>query len=1225
MWLGLVQKHEDKPDALRAQGFIALTDSMMDLSPNDTPINNPIGYKAHLDLRLLPGNDVLPYFVGSVAQAQAPVDLTVSVTGDLSQANGDVCVSAPALKAAGVDVTDVVVNATLRGQHITLDRLNARALDGDIWGKGFIKLLDGDMDIELALGQHPPSGRMEGLKIDSLLPLEVREQFGGRLFAHIRLLMGKNLGIGVVLEGPLVVNLDQPLPYSGSKQVVLRQGLPVAPGRRRPPSDDPQGALLSWKHQVLRLHDGLTLTADPEQVRIDRGLTFWPDTLRFTGLKAQVTGDNLGRMSALIKQPISTGPFSVRVALDGTPKRMEGSASVRLTNAQYQDHKLRSLTLDARLSGDTVHLDRFELDSPLGWLNVKGSATVFAGALDKIRADIPLSLDVSAERLALADIGALIGQPLKGEASLNNIKVRGSTKSPQVEGDLVVTDLRAMGEEFKRIGASFTLDNKTAKLKNLEILHGGGTKDDASFKLDADYDLNDHTFRINAKLAQVRVHEIPSLKALLPKELGVRGQLDLTLEAEGDTDSFLGGRIERRLYAKGNILLSGLEAKGLPLGEIILDLYTHDDIVKIEGRILDLLKVTASIDSWRPLSAEAELGFYRLSVLDELERFKPLYTTVDPSAPPPLVLPNAAPALLRGVNMTGAIKARYDERSGGLGIRVELERLQVGIANRMLENRLPIAMNFRDDTVTIEQLDIGTGDHQLALSGTATLGGELALDLSGQLDMSLLQILDQQINLARGALSLTLSARGDILTTATPKTPSTLDLAGLVLDGELAVSKPVRVELRALPSNEPLELSAGRIKITHEEVSIPSQNPLQIKALGGRAELSGGLKLKQFKPTSASLGLKAENITYHVPGTAMVTLDIPNLSLRATDLARLSPDTFQLRGEVKLSEGRFYQDFNIQQDFLREQVFNSWIKGESNVARADVNLMRKVPILQHLFVDIKLIAPDSFVVDNTIASAKVDMELGFNLHLQGPLKDNFRELTLNGDVGFKAGTIVFRGRKFEIQSSSQISFTGPLVPRLDIAAQAEIDTQQNFMSSVVGSTNLDRRRQIRPNDIARASRLYTIILGITGKLSDPPQVTLESNPFLPANDIFTLILTGQTLDQISAGGDDSPAFSVAFQTLIAPFVEAQIGKAISADAIKFSIAGGAAQLMYIQQLTNKLRVSGGVSLAGSDSNQVAVGAEYKFFDNLSVESTGQSTSNQGTTLNLRLRYHQSLD
>jgi hypothetical protein len=1234
------------PDAAN-QGLLQLGRSMMDLSPKGLPVDDPIGYEASLDLRLLPDSALLKYFLGDAVVADAPIDLAVAVHGDLSRADGQVALSAPALRAFGVAARSVALNATLAGQAITLDRFTARALDGDIWARGQIALLDGDMNIEVAAGQHPGIGRAEGLDLSSLLPPALRSQWSGRLTAHLRLLSSKPRGLGVALLGPITFDLDTPLPYSGAARVVLRQGLPAAPGKRSPPSDDPDGALLRWRYQVLHIHDALTITADTERVILGAGLVLRPDTLRFSDLKVQVSGENLGRFSSLFGvSDLSTGPFSVKLDLTGEPLRMHGSASVRFQSIRYLSaYHLRSFVLDARLAGDTIHLDRLELDSPLGELNVRGSAKPFMGALNRVRADIPFDLDVVADRLVLADIGALVGFPIRGDATFN-ARVHGSTKKPLVDGGVEVNNLKVMGEAFKAISARFTLDERIAKVQSVRVLHGEGAQEDARLDLDAEYNLLNHTFRVDAHLHKVRAHEIPTLKAMLPEALGLRGQLDIDLKAEGDTDSFLGGRIERRFFAEGNVILSGLAMRGMDLGDIQLNLYTHDEVLQVNGHILNLLKLTAHVDSWRPLSAQAELSFYRLSVMDVLERYKPLLedpappTTSDdallglttngkalgaaplPAAPVVASTPFAG-GLVKALDLTGVVRASLHERTG-LSVSLELERIHAKVMKRTFENREPILMAFRDDTLTIHHLDIGTGDYQLNLDGTVDTGGALDLDVHGQIDMSLLQMLGDAIPKAAGSLDVELYINGDILREATPADPGGVDLKKLEVLGEVKVGEPILVELRALPPNEPLELRSGSIAITDKGVMTRSGKALQLRALGGSVDIDFNVNLDHFQPLSAKIGLSANNLSYHVPGTAMVKLDIPTLTLRADDLKRMTPDNFKLTGDIRLVEGRFYQDFNVQQDFLREQVFEGLIKGESNVARADVSLMRKVPILQLLAIDLKISAPDSFVVDNTIAGAKVDLELGFDLNAQGPLRNNFSELNLKGDVSFKEGSIVFRGRKFAIQSSSQVSFNGGLEPRLDIAANAEIDTQQNLMSSVVGSTNLDRRRQIRPSDIARASRLYIITLALVGKLSDL-EITLESNPFLPTNDILTLIITGQTLDQISASGDDSPAFSMAFQALIAPFVEAQIGKAISADALKFTIAGGAAQLMYIQQLTNKLRIAGGVSLAGADSNQMAIGAEYKFFDNLSIETTGQSESNQGTTLNLRLRYHQSLD
>ena len=454
-------------------------------------------------------------------------------------------------------------------------------------------------------------------------------------------------------------------------------------------------------------------------------------------------------------------------------------------------------------------------------------------------------------------------------------------------------------------------------------------------------------------------------------------------------------------------------------------------------------------------------------------------------------------------------------------------------------------------------------------------------------------------------------------------------MAGLDVSGFLEVNPDDKLELsvRGLPSR--LFVEEGRITITNDRVEITQENALRGRTLGGAFGVWGGVDLVNFAPTVAEVMLEAFNITYNVSGLVRVTLDVPELVVHA-DLSKLSPEARKssrfnaeedlfVRGIVNISDGLFYKNYNFQSDLF--QQLQSQVAGRRTAERVDFDAFRGDTLLTNLALDLEVHAKESFRVRNEIAGNPVDIDIGLDMKVSGTLK----ELGLDGVVELTGGDFELFGHEFEIMPNSRLDFSpeDSFNPNLNITAQAEINTQSNFLSAISDSSALDRRRPIRAGDIARGAQIYIVSVAVTGLLN-VFEIELTSTPTLSQNDIVTLLLTGQTLADLGSN-PENPTLSVAFDTLVAPFVEAQVGNVISAEAFQFSIADGAAQLVYIQQVTDRLRIAGGISLAGADGNRQAIGGEYRFLENVSVELTGQNESDEGLMLNLQMRYLLPLD
>ena len=102
------------------------------------------------------------------------------------------------------------------------------------------------------------------------------------------------------------------------------------------------------------------------------------------------------------------------------------------------------------------------------------------------------------------------------------------------------------------------------------------------------------------------------------------------------------------------------------------------------------------------------------------------------------------------------------------------------------------------------------------------------------------------------------------------------------------------------------------------------------------------------------------------------------------------------------------------------------------------------------------------------------------------------------------------------------------------------------------------------------------------------------------------------------------------ESLLSPIFSSQLDTFISADQFKFLFSEGAAQFVYVKQITKALRIAAGVSIRGSEGNEQALSAEYYFNDRWFVDLTGQNTSDEEGKaptfkLGARLHWHLVLD
>lgn len=518
-----------------------------------------------------------------------------------------------------------------------------------------------------------------------------------------------------------------------------------------------------------------------------------------------------------------------------------------------------------------------------------------------------------------------------------------------------------------------------------------------------------------------------------------------------------------------------------------------------------------------------------------------------------------------------------------------------------------------------QPFQIGTDDQWLTLSFLASPRGDLDLTLTGLINASAAQMFVRDLVTAKGNLSLDIHVKGDFLD---KQGALVIDPKGFVVDGEIDVHTPISLELQGM--TDPIEIDDGIILIADASqcslgfdcVAIPKERPIRGNVLGGNFIFFGEVGREAIAIKNAELFLAANNISYRLKDELTVSFS-PDLQVNVSDFEDF--DTFRLSGNVDIADANYSKDFDDgDSNFIKDQILSLFIDSRKRVETYTPSFLRRLPQLGKIRLDVAVSAENSIGVDIKIAGAKLKLELGTQLRIAG----NIREILPTGIVAINQGTFTLRENDFEFQQGSQVAFNASMDGKLDISAAAEINTSSNAFSSVLGSSDLDRRRRISTGEATAGGTHYAISLNVGGSLFRPTW-HFDSSPYLTDTNIYALIFTGRTIEDFS--GND-----VAIETLLSPLFSSQLDTFFNADQFKILLSDGGAQFVYIKQINKGLRIAAGVSIKGAEGNEQAVSAEYYFNDNWYIDLTGQNTSDEAGRaptfkLGARLHWHLPLE
>ncbi len=592
---------------------------------------------------------------------------------------------------------------------------------------------------------------------------------------------------------------------------------------------------------------------------------------------------------------------------------------------------------------------------------------------------------------------------------------------------------------------------------------------------------------------------------------------------------------------------------------------------------------------------------------------------------------------LLGINLSargnifdaGRFSLRRMNIEGYLGVRDPIQ-FKMGVASSPFEISKGFFLIGRDHplcgkneiclyTPDAQPFTFGINGQWLELSLFAGSLGYADARLSGKVDVGIARLFVKDIASAQGRIDLNAQASGRFLD---KRGALNIDPAQFGIEGHVAVDRPISVELRSL--NDPINVTDGILKIAQGDecpskkqcIVIPEDRAFSGNAMGGNFRISSEIVRDVLTPKSGYLAITATNLGFRMKDELSLNVS-PDLLVTIKDFSNF--ETIKVSGDIDVADATYKKNFDDgSSNFIKEQILSMFVDSRRRVATYSPSFLRKMPELGKIQFDVGVSAENSISVDVRIAGATVNLELGTQARLGGTITD----IAPTGIFSINSGVFRMKDNDFDFQNGSQIAFSGSLDGKIDITASAEINTESNAFSAVTGNTDLDRRKRISSASANAASDMYAITLTVGGTLFQP-KWSFESSPYLSDTNIYALILTGKTIDDFS--GND-----IAMESLLSPIFSSQLDAFVNADQFKFLFSEGAAQFVYVKQITKALRVAAGVSIRGSEGNEQALSGEYYFNDRWFVDLTGQNTSDEEGKaptfkLGARLHWHLGLD
>ena len=1112
---------------------------------------------------------LVQYFIQDTVHFHVP-EAEIGVEGSLEWIDGVFRAEADVLDTAGLTFTDVSGKARLEDQRIYLQ-------------EGEANFHGGEIDVQWAYFDmfnvsYGGIGRFKGVDPASML----RD-----LDVDVPALAGSLSG-GVEVWGAVPMmrefDIDDPLPLYTDSQRELADVTVTTPWQFDPVGEQP---LPTGAIKVTR---GSRIQVDYDRVRVfDTRLRSGADRVDVENFELDYIDMELESATEPHAVDVSLniddiGPYLADMGVSGTSGRLvgnlqadgplyypEGSArlSVSDVGVRFGGELIEGEGAEfrARLDDGLLRVDRFDVDSGVGSLQANGRARLWGGARQ-----LAGSYDLAGVRLDVVDRVLNLQLGAFGEVDAEG-QFEGTVDRPEVGVHLTMGDGGIEGVGLRDLEIRGGMSPERWSIDELGFrLQGGGTVRASGF-LEPD----SGAYRADLAADGVDIGGV-GFVADLPRTLRPKGLLAVDLQGRGNL---------KRPGVGGDLVIDNLGIGGRSLGDVAIVIDTVDSTVYVEGAIPSVTTIALELPMAGDAPMHVELGMDRLDVaglLPELEEME----------------------LVQHLRATGTVDLYLEQNLSDYLVTARMDEIVLETPSQRYRTDGPVAVGLDSkNRLQIDRLRVGSDGRYVSVQGGVNLESWLTtLKVEGQLELDLIDVLGRYV-------------LDDML-------PETLVDASGVADVDLRIEgpsgrpKPIgTVEfnqasfvLRGFP--EPIRIQSGAVVFGRDALEIPEDRALVGEALGGVYSLSGNVAMDGYRPGKARLNLWSHNMMYRMADTANVSFDT-DLQVNAGQL--LLPRTWEVAGQINVLNALYYRNISLLEQELAGRVIGAFSR---QTERYEAGLLDSLPWLGDVQFNVDIRARDGVEIENRIDRFAVDLGMRLDLKLQQTLRDP----RLTGEIDVLDGEVRFQGETFEVRSGT-IEYLGSATnPRVGISAGADI---RNRCAETVETQQFDDTFSFSGNFGETERELYHVLLNVQGRL-ESLDIQLESNPYADQRDILSLMLTGCTVDALTASNASQPGLEIALGPLLGR-LEKEVRDVVKLS--EFTIMPGIerTEVRIGDRLTRRLvwrfQLDTGLSeTAGGQRYQL----EYQLSDRWSAELSERSRGETNNfLLDLKLKYRLPLD
>ncbi len=1117
------------------------------------------------------------------------LDSQIAVEGTLDMIDGGVAARAELLEAAGLTFTDIYGEATLQDEWIMLKRGRA-----DVHG-GTVRLDSGYFNMFQLL--YGTSGRFEGVDPASVLrDLEVSmPSLAGRLSGGFELDGG--IPRGLEFRGDPYPALDY-----AHRDYADVEGTDTW---RFEPAD----SNTALPFDRLDIQKGMQFAVDEQRIAVSEARLSAPDVeghLRHVAFDYQLSRFERAGSGPAVDVSVhvqDVGAYArslVGLELGGqlhADLQASGAIPAPSARARLRWERPSFRTGDTTLQGEQgrlrvnfkegrLRVTEFALDSKLGDAQASGQLDLYersSGSSDwQLRTERSLGFDYTLERVRVGAIDQLFGGMLgvAGELEASG-RIGGTLEAPSLDIDARLRDGSinpggALPEPIALPGARARGEwtPERVQLSDVSVnLPGAG-----QLETSGAYRFADGHYRARGQIQQLELDRLAPLKAL-PETYRPSGRLSLEWHGQGATSSPTMG---------GDLQLEGFRLGSRRVGDVTFVMNTADETLHVVGAVLPIGSISIRIPF------DPSKGYYARLRTEQLR-----WTEFFPEL--------AEHPLIEALSTTGNITIDADRDLSDYTVTTRLESFQLTTPGGRLDNKGPLVLSLDNHLgLHVRRATLGIDGDYISVRGAVGLDDFVgALQIKGNLDLGLAHLLVERLR--PDWLSSTLiDAQGlvhlDLKISGSPARPAA--------EGRLEF-RTAEFKLRHVA--EPLRIQSGVANFSPRGIEIDDSQSISGEMFGGLFELSGRIGLQQRSVGETSLKLWSHNMVYRLPDTANITFDT-DLALEADALTQ--PETWRVSGQLQILDALYYRDISLIEQQLTGRVLGAF---QTKTDQFEAGLLEQNPWLGDVTFDVGIRARDGVELESAIDRFALDMGFRLDLRLQQTLDDP----RLAGEVDVIDGTVGFQAETFDVRTGT-LKYTGdPGNPRVLITAGADIRNQcsdqqqlEQFESTFQFAGQFEESRR----------ELYHVLLNVEGRL-ETLNVQLESQPHADQRDILSLMLTGCTVDALSASGATQPTLEIALGPLLGQF-EKRVRDVV--QLTEFSILPGVerTQVRIGDRLTRRIRWHFQLDTSLSDqTGGQRYQLEYKLSDRWAAEVSERSLRREENEylLDLKLKYRVPLD